>query len=109
MTTGASQNITHENAQESRASSSSGVANQQPSSRPLTGIQEDDDEEVSPRKSVQEIASGFQQASSSQKPIVPDREALLRKGVGLPPVKTETAEPSMAAAVPPINLERITN
>ena len=99
--------MVHDAPQETEASSSSGVANQQPSSRPLTGIQENDEEEESPRRSLQEIASGFQEASSSQKPIVPDREALIQKGVILPPLTRDAAESSMAAAVPPINLGRI--
>ena len=97
----------HNAPQETEASSSSGVANQQHSSRFLTGIQENDEEEESPRRSVQEIASGVQEASSSQKPIVPDREALIQKGVILPPLAREAAESSKAAAVPPINLKRI--
>ena len=70
-------------------------------------IQEDDDEDVAPRRSVREIASELQESPGSQRPVVPNREALLRKGVSQPPVKTESAESSMATAVPPIDMEKI--
>ena len=76
-------------------------------SRTIMPIQEDDDEDVAHRKSVREIASELQESSGSQRPVDPNREALLRKGVSQPPVETESAESSMAAAVPPIDMEKI--